>query len=80
MKTINVGRRLRKVSLGLDEARLEVDDVITELIILSLNGFVILIQQSIIADLLLKLLDVTFFALPESSLYTEKSISSVYQR
>jgi hypothetical protein len=43
METINVWRRLREVSLGLDEARLKIDDVITELVILGLNGFVVLV-------------------------------------
>ena len=75
VETTNVGRRLGDFSLGLDEAGLKVDDVITELVILGLNGFVVLIQDSVVANLLFELLDVTFFALPECSLSTTRNVS-----
>jgi hypothetical protein len=69
MQTINVGRWLREVSLGFDQARLEVDDVVAELVVLGLYGFVVLVQKSIVTDLLLEFLDISFFPLPEGSLW-----------
>jgi hypothetical protein len=77
MQTINVGRWLREVSLGFDQARLEIDDVVAELVVLGLDGFVVLVQESIVTDLLLEFLDISFFPLSEGSLREkgEKSVS-----
>ena len=64
----NIARRLREVALRLDEAGLQVDDVVAQLVVLGLDGFVVLVQQVVVADLLLEFLDVAFFALAERSL------------
>ena len=64
----DVARRLGEVALGFDEARLQVDDVVAQLVVLGLDGLVVLVQQVVVADLLLEFLDVAFFALPEGAL------------
>ena len=65
---VDVAGRLGEVALGLDEARLQVDDVVAQLVVLRLDGLVVLVQQVVVADLLLELFDVAFFALAERSL------------
>ena len=65
---VDVAGRLGEVALGLDEARLQVDDVVAELVVLRLDGLVVLVQQVVVAHLLLEFLDVAFFALAERSL------------
>ena len=68
MRKVNVTRGLGKIALGFDEAGLEVDDVVTELVIFGLQGFVVFVQQIVVSDLLFEFLDVSFFALSESAL------------
>lgn len=77
VKTVNAWRWLRKISLRLDEARLKVDDVVTELIVLGLNGFVVVVEDSVVANLLFKLFDVTFFPLSKCSLLMKTNVSDV---
>ena len=69
---VDVTGRLGEVALGLDEARLQVDDVVAELVVLRLDGLVVLVQQVVVAHLLLQFLDVAFFALPERSLLARR--------
>ena len=68
MGEVDVRGWLREVALRLDESRLEVDDVVSQLVVLGLDGLVVLVQQVVVADLLLELFDVAFFALAERSL------------
>jgi hypothetical protein len=68
MGQVDVGWWLREFTLGFDESRLEVDDVVSQLVVLRLDGLVVLVQQGVVADLLLQLLDVSLLALPEGSL------------
>jgi hypothetical protein len=65
---VDVGRRLRELAVGLDEARLQVDDVFAQRVVLGLDGLVVLLEGVELADLLLELLDVAFFALAEGPL------------
>ena len=65
---VDIAWGLREFTLRFEEARLEVDDVVTELVVLCLEGFEVFAQQVIIADLFLEFLNVTFLALSESSL------------
>ncbi len=59
---------MREVSLRLDQTRLKIDNVVAELVVLGLYGFEVLVQKSVVANLLLELLDVTLFALSKCSL------------
>ena len=68
VETIDIGRRLREISLRFDQARLKIDDVVAELVVLGLNGFIVFVQNGVVADLLFEFLDVAFFALAECSL------------
>ena len=47
---------------------MQIDDVVSQLIVLGLNGFEVVIEHLVIADLFFKFLDVAFFPLTESSL------------
>jgi len=51
---------------------LEVDDVVSKLVVLGLDGFVILVQNGVVSNLFLELLDVSLFTLSEGSLYQER--------
>ena len=66
---IDVARGLREFALGFKEAGLEVNNVISQLVVLGLEGFKVFAQQIVIADLLFEFLNVTFFALSERSLF-----------
>ena len=65
---VHVGRWLGEFALRLDEAGLEADYVVAELVVLRLDGFVAVIEGVVLADLLFQALDVSFFALSERSL------------
>ena len=65
---VDVAWWLGEFALGLEEAGLEVDDVVAELVVLGLKGFEVFAEQVVVADLLLEFLNVAFFALSESSL------------
>jgi hypothetical protein len=54
---------------------LQVDYVVSQLVILGLNSFEVVVEHLVIADLFFELLDVTFFPLAERSL--EKSWSAI---
>ena len=56
------------LALGLEEARLEVDDVVAELVVLRLQRLVQLAQLLELLDLVFELLDVLFLALAEGTL------------
>ncbi len=55
-------------SLGFDEARLKVDDVFPQRVVLGLNGLVIVLQSMQFSNLLFELLDISFFALSKCTL------------
>jgi hypothetical protein len=59
---------------------LEIDDVVAELVVLGLNGFVVLVQKSIVTDLLLEFLDISFFPLSEGSLREKGEHQQVLKR
>lgn len=65
---IDLRRWLRILTLRLDEARLEIDDIVAELIIFCLDSLVALLERVVVTDLLLELLDVALFALAEGAL------------
>lgn len=65
---VDVGRRLREVALGFDQAGLEVDDVLAEGVILSLDGLEVVLERVQLAHLLLELLDVALLALAKGAL------------
>jgi len=56
------------LALGLEEAGLEIDDVVAQLVVLVLEGLVELAELLELLDLVLELLDVLFFALAEGTL------------
>ena len=58
------------LALGLEEARLQVDDVVAQLVVLGLQGLVQLAQLLKLLDLVLELLDVFLLALAEGTLQT----------
>lgn len=68
MGETDVGWWLRVLALGLEEAGLEVDDVFTQRVVLSLDGLVVLLQRVHLADLLLQLLDISLLALAKGTL------------
>ena len=68
MREVNVTWRLRKIALGFDEARLQVDDIVSELVVLCLQRFVVFAQQGVVSNLLFEFLDMSFFALSEGAL------------
>lgn len=65
---VNVRRGLRVFALGLKEARLQVNDVVTQLIILCLHLFETFIEDVELSNLILQRLDMSFLALSESPL------------
>ena len=68
MREIDVTGRLRKFALGLDEAGLQVDDVVSQLVVLCLQRFVVFAQQFVVGNLFFEFLNVSFFPLSESAL------------
>ena len=68
MVQVYVRRWLGEFALRLDEAGLEADNVVAELVVLCLDGFIAIIKGIVFADLLFQALDVTLFALSERSL------------
>lgn len=60
------------MALRFDETRLEVDDVVSQLVVLGLDGLVVFVQQVVVPHLLFELLDVSFFALSERTLSNGK--------
>lgn len=67
-RQVDVRRRLRNFNLSFHESRLQVDDVLSQSVIFCFHVFVMLVRFSILADLLLQFLDITFLALTECSL------------
>lgn len=65
---VDAGRSRRDLALGLEQSRLEVDDVVAQLVVLGLKGLVQLAQLLELFDLVLQLLDVLLFALAEGAL------------
>ena len=59
---------LWKFALRFDEARLEVDDIIAQLVVFCLNGFVALTEEVIVLNLLFQFLDVSLFPLSKRTL------------
>lgn len=62
------GRRRKVVVAGADQARLQVDDVFAERVVLGLDLLVGVFEGVEFADLLFELLDVAFLALAECAL------------
>lgn len=62
-------RGLRKVLLIFNEAGLEIDHIVSKLVIFSLDSFVICFQSVVIFDLLFKPFDVALFSLAKSALF-----------
>jgi hypothetical protein len=69
-----LGRR-GKLSLGFNESGLKVDDIVPELVVFCLNGFVIFLQCVEIPYLLLQLLDVAFLPLTKRALVRTFNVS-----
>lgn len=67
-REVDACRGGRDLALGLEEARLEVDDVVAELVVLCLQRLVQLAQLLELLDLVLELLDVLLLALAEGTL------------
>ena len=65
---VDIARHGRDFALGLEQAGLQVDDVVAQLVVLGLDGLEVLVQHVVVADLLLEFFDVAFLALAERSL------------
>jgi hypothetical protein len=65
---VDIRRGLRVVALGLDETRLQVDDVLAQRVVLGLDGLVVVLEGVQLPHLLLELLDVSFLALAKGTL------------
>lgn len=65
---VDVGRRLRGLDLCIQKSRLQVYDVLSQCVVLRFHIFVMLLHFVVLADLLLKFLDITLLALAECSL------------
>ena len=68
MIEIDVRRGLREFAMRLDEARLEMNDIFAQRVILRLNRLVVILQRMQLPNLLLEFLDISFFALSEGTL------------
>lgn len=55
--------------MGFDEAGLQVDYVVAQLVVFGLDGFVVVVEEVVVAHLLFELLDVAFLALSERTLW-----------
>lgn len=65
---IDVGRQLGDFTLGLEETRLQVDDIFAQLVVLADQGLNLVLEGVDILHLLLKLANVGFLALAECAL------------
>lgn len=65
---VDIAGHGRDFTLGFEEAGLQVDDVVAQLVVLGLDGLEILVQHVVVADLLFEFFDVAFLALAECSL------------
>ena len=65
---VNIGGGLGVFPLGLEKARLEADNVVAQLVVLLLDGFVAIVQGIVLADLRFQAFDVALFSLSERSL------------
>jgi hypothetical protein len=65
---VNSGGRRRDLALILEEARLEVDDIVAELVVLCLKRLKQLRELLVLLDLVLERLDVLLLALTEGAL------------
>jgi hypothetical protein len=68
LKSIHIAGRWRDLPLRFQQSRLQIDDVVTKLIVLCLNSLEIFTQDLVIPDLFFELLYVALFSLPEGSL------------
>lgn len=59
---------LRVLALGLEEAALQLQDVVAQGVVFVLDDFVIVLEGVQFADLLFELFNVAFFALAEGAL------------
>lgn len=66
---VDIAGHRRDFALGLEQAGLQVDDVVAQLVVLGLDGLEVLVQQVVVAYLLLEFFDVAFLALAEGSLW-----------
>lgn len=67
-RKVDVWWWLRRFDLGVNEPGLQVNDVLSQRIVLSLEHLELLLHLTIVAHLLLELLDVAFLSLTESPL------------
>lgn len=68
MAEVDAGGRWGNLAVGLEQTRLEGDDVVAQLVVLCLQCLVQLAQMLELLYLILELLDILFFALAERSL------------
>jgi hypothetical protein len=71
VRPVEVDTRWRRwyLALGLEQTRLEIDDVVAQLVVLRLQRLVELEELLELLDLVLELLDVLFFTLTEGALW-----------
>lgn len=67
-REVYVRGRLRRFDLSIEESRLQVNDVLPQCVILRFYVFVMLLEFTKLAHLLLQFLDISFLSLTECSL------------
>jgi hypothetical protein len=77
---VHVGRGLWVVALRLDQARLQVDDVLAKGVVLGLDGLEVVLEGVQLADLLLEFLDVTLFPLAKGALWEGDMLADWFPR
>lgn len=65
---VDAGGGRWNLALGLEQSRLQVDDVVAQLVVFGLQGLIQLTQLLELLDLILELLDVLLLALAEGAL------------
>ena len=73
---VDVTGKLRDFVLGIDQSRLEVDDVFAQLVIFGLDRLEVLGEHLVVLDLFFELANVAFFALSECALKRESEKES----
>ena len=72
VREVDAGGRLRVVALGVEQARLEAHDVVSQGVVLGLEALVVEVHFVVVADLLFELFYVAFLPLAERPLLHEK--------
>jgi hypothetical protein len=73
LESVHVAGWRRHLALRLQESRLEIDDVVAELVVLGLHRLEVFAQDLVVAHLFLELLDIALLSLSKCSLVAHVS-------